>query len=62
MPKSAWDFTLELLSIMGDIDRYSELLSKSSTYSDRELYSKKIDSLEVKLFDIREKLKKLTVI
>lgn len=62
MPKSAWDFTLELLSIMGDIDRYSELLSKSSTYSDGELYSKKIDSLEVKLFDIREKLKKLTVI
>ena len=62
MPKSAWDFTLELLSIMGDIDKYSNLLSKSSTYSDRELYSKKIDSLESNLFDIKEKLKRITVI
>lgn len=62
MPKSAWDCTLELLSIMGDIDYYSELLGKSSRFTDRELYSKKIDSLEVKLFDLREKLKKLTVI
>lgn len=57
MSKSAWDYTLEILSLMGDIDYYNDLLSKNLNPKDREIYSRKIDALESKLFTMKEKLK-----
>ncbi|MCI2778293.1 hypothetical protein ACQR22_05735 [Clostridium perfringens] len=61
MSKSAWDYTLELLSLMGDIDYYNDLLSKNLNKKDREVYSKKVDSLESKLFSLKEKLKNTSI-
>ena len=55
MSKSAWDYTLEVLSLMGDIDYYNDLLSKNLNRKDREIYSKKVDSLESKFFFLKEK-------
>lgn len=57
MSKSAWDYTLEILSLMGDIDYYNDLLSKNLNPKEREIYSRKIDSLESTLFTMKEKLK-----
>ena len=48
MSKSAWDYTLEILSLMGDIDYYNDLLSKNLNKKEREVYSKKVDSLKLK--------------
>ncbi|MBI5997010.1 hypothetical protein [Clostridium perfringens] len=61
MSKSAWDYTLELLSLMGDIDYYNDLLSKNLNKKDREVYSKKVDSLESKFFSLKEKLKNISI-
>ena len=58
MSKSAWDYTLEILSLMGDIDYYNDLLSKNLNKKEREVYSKKVDTLESKFFSLKEKLKK----
>ncbi|MDZ5252542.1 hypothetical protein [Clostridium sp. LIBA-8841] len=57
MSKSAWDYTLEILSLMGDIDYYNDLLSKNLNPKDREIYSRKVDALESNLFTMKEKLK-----
>lgn len=57
MSKSAWDYTLEILSLMGDIDYYNDLLSKNLNKKEREVYSKKVDALESKFFSLKEKLK-----
>ncbi|XZL26880.1 hypothetical protein ACSXAG_08385 [Clostridium perfringens] len=61
MSKSAWDYTLEILSLMGDIDYYNDLLSKNLNKKDREVYSKKVDSLESKFFSLKEKLKNISI-
>lgn len=61
MSKSAWDYTLEILSLMGDIDYYNDLLSKNLNKKDREVYSKKVDSLESKFFCLKEKLKNTSI-
>ncbi|MCX0369410.1 hypothetical protein LIZ77_01295 [Clostridium perfringens] len=61
MSKSAWDYTLELLSLIGDIDYYNDLLSKNLNKKDREVYSKKVDSLESKFFSLKEKLKNTSI-
>ncbi|EGS5729509.1 hypothetical protein [Clostridium perfringens] len=61
MSKSAWDYTLEILSLMGDIDYYNDLLSKNLNKKEREVYSKKVDSLESKFFSLKEKLKNISI-
>ena len=61
MSKSDRDYTLELLSLMGDIDYYNDLLSKNLNKKDREVYSKKVDSLERKFFSLKEKLKNTSI-
>ncbi|MGJ0702315.1 hypothetical protein [Clostridium perfringens] len=61
MSKSAWVYTLEVLSLMGDIDYYNDLLSKNLNRKDREIYSKKVDSLESKFFFLKEKLKNTSI-
>lgn len=62
MSNSAWHYTLELLALMGDIDYYNDLLNKNLNPKDREIYSKKVDILESNFFEIKEKLKKTTII
>ena len=61
MSKSAWDYTLEILSLMGDIDYYNDLLSKNLNKKEREVYSKKVDTLESKFFSLIEKLKNTSI-
>ena len=61
MSKSAWDYTLEILSLMGDIDYYNDLLSKNLNKKEREVYSKKVDTLESKFFSLKEKLKNISI-
>ncbi|BDU92465.1 hypothetical protein QTH34_06140 [Clostridium perfringens] len=61
MSKSAWDYTLEILSLMGDIDYYNDLLSKNLNKKEREVYSKKVDALESKFFSLKEKLKNISI-
>lgn len=62
MSKNAWDYTLEIITLLTDIDKNNELLSKTNNIKDRDLLSNKIDSLEIKLFDLKDKLKKVTVL
>ncbi|EGT3616658.1 hypothetical protein FHH43_10495 [Clostridium perfringens] len=62
MSKSAWDYTLDILSLMGDIDYYNDLLSKNLNAKDREIYSKKVDALESKFFDMKKKLKNISIL
>ncbi|EDT24630.1 hypothetical protein [Clostridium perfringens] len=61
MSKSAWDYTLEILSLIGDIDYYNDLLSKNLNKKEREVYSKKVDALESKFFSLKEKLKNISI-
>lgn len=62
MSNSAWNYTLELISLMGDIDYYNDLLNKNLNPKERDIYSKKVDILEIKFFEIKEKLKNTTMI
>lgn len=57
MGKSAWEYALEIISIATDIDELNTKLSKTDKISEREILSSKIDSLENKLFEIKDKLK-----
>ncbi|MGM8250079.1 hypothetical protein ACSXCO_05655 [Clostridium perfringens] len=61
MSKSAWDYTLEILSLMGEIDYYNDLLSKNLNKKERAVYSKKVDALESKFFSLKEKLKNTSI-
>lgn len=62
MSKNAWDCTLELLVLMGNIDHTNELLSKTDNLTIRKILSDKIDAYETQLFELKNKLKKVTVI
>lgn len=46
---------------MGDIDYYNDLLSKNLNKKEREVYSKKVDTLESKFFSLKEKLKNTSI-
>lgn len=59
MKTSAYDLTLKIISIMGDIDSLLDEKSKTSNISDRERLDKEIDRKEVELFDLKNILKKL---
>lgn len=61
MSKNAWDYTLEIIALLTDIDHNNELLSKTNNIDKRSILSSKIDSLESKLFEIKDKLKKVTI-
>lgn len=61
MSKNAWDYTLEIIALLTDIDNYNEQLSKINSITERYILSNRIDSLESKLFELKDKLKKVTV-
>ncbi len=61
MSKNAWDYTLEIIALLTDIDDINEQLSKTNNITERYILSSRIDSLESKLFELKDKLKKVTV-
>lgn len=61
MGKSAWKYALEIISIATDIDELNTKLSKTDKISERKLLSSKIDTLEAKLFEIKDKLKSVNL-
>lgn len=62
MGKSACEYALEIISIATDIDELNTKLSKTDKISEREILSSKIDSLENKLFEIKDKLKSINIL
>ena len=62
MSKSAWEYTLEIISLATDIDNLNSKLSKTNNTSERERLSSKIDTLESRLFEVKDKMKKVDII
>lgn len=62
MSKNGWDYTLEILRILTDIDNTNEELYKTNNSSRRKVLSDRIDVLESDLFDIKNKLKQIEII
>lgn len=62
MGKSAWEYTLEIISLATDIDTLNSKLSITDTTKERDILSSKIDTLESRLFDIKDKLKKVNIL
>lgn len=62
MGKSAWEYTLEIISLATDIDNLNNKLNATDNSPERERISSKIDALESRLFDIKDKLKEVNII
>ncbi|MPQ43124.1 hypothetical protein, partial [Clostridium tarantellae] len=60
--KNAWDYTLEVIALMGDIDYANEMLSKTTNIKERKIISDRIDTLEGKFFDLKNKLKSIELL
>ena len=59
MSKSAWEYTLEIISLATDIDNLNSKLSKTNNTSERERLSSKIDTLESRLFEVKDNVLKV---
>ncbi|WP_026886525.1 hypothetical protein [Clostridium beijerinckii] len=57
--ETAYDLFKKLLVIMVDIDRNLDEKSKASDSKRIEILDKKIDSLELEMFDLKNKLKSI---
>lgn len=62
MGKNAWEYALEIISLATDIDNLNLKLSKTNNITERNKISSKIDSLELRLFEVKDKLKKITIL
>lgn len=62
MGKSAWEYTLEIISLATDIDNLNSKLSVTDNIRERERLSSKIDNLESRLLEIKNKLKNVDII
>ena len=62
MGKSAWEYTLEIISLATDIDTLNSKLSVTDNIRERELLSSKIDYLESRLFEVKDKLKNVNIV
>lgn len=62
MGKSAWEYALEIISLATDIDNLNTKLSQTNNIIERNKLSSKIDSLELRLFEVKDKLKKITIL
>ncbi|MEN8076438.1 hypothetical protein ABFP60_05700 [Clostridioides difficile] len=62
MGKSAWEYTLEIISLATDIDDLNSKLNDTKNISEREILSSRIDSLESRLFEVKDKLKKVDIL
>lgn len=59
MVETAYDLFKKLLEVMADIDRNLDEKSKTSDARRIELLDKKIDALEIEMFELRSKLKSI---
>ena len=62
MGKSAWEYTLENISLATEIDELNSKLNETDNLSERESISSKIDALESRLFEVKDKLKTVNII
>ena len=62
MGKSAWEYTLEIISLATDIDTLNSKLNNTDNISERERLSSKIDALESRLFEVKDKLKNVNIV
>ncbi|MDU2489555.1 MAG: hypothetical protein E7D27_03040 [Clostridium celatum] len=62
MGNTAWEYTLEIISLATDIDNLNSKLSTTDNIRERERLSSKIDNLESRLFEVKDKLKKVNMI
>ena len=62
MGKSAWEYTLEIISLASEIDGLNSKLNETDNLSERESISSKIDALESRLFEVKDKLKTVNII
>ena len=56
MGKSAWEYTLEIISLETEIDELNSKLNKTDNLSERESISSKIDTLESEDKEILEEV------
>lgn len=59
--KTAWNLSLELLSVLKEIDDLLEQKSKEDNINKQNILDKRIDILETKMFDIKNVLKNMEV-
>lgn len=59
--KTAWNLSLELLSILKEIDDLLEQKSKENNINKQNILDKRIDVLETKMFEIKNILKNMEV-
>lgn len=59
MMETAYDLFRKLLEVMTDIDRNLNEKSKVTDARNIELLDKKIDALEVKMYELKNKLKSI---
>lgn len=61
MGKSAWEYAVEMISVATDIDDLNSKLNLTDDISERSILSSKIDTLETRLFEIKDKLKSINI-
>lgn len=61
MGKSAWEYAIEMISVATDIDDLNSKLNLTDDISERSILSSKIDTLETRLFEIKDKLKSINI-
>lgn len=61
MMKTAYDLSREFIEILADIDRALDAKSKTNDNRTIKILDEKIDSLEVKMYDLKNALKALIV-
>jgi len=59
--KTAYDLARELIEVMSDIDRTLDKKSKSSNEAVKERFDKEIDLLEIRMYEIKNVLKEISV-
>lgn len=60
--KTAYDLFKKLLEVMADIDRHLDEKSKVRKPETLEALDKKIDDLELEMYELRNKLKNIKII
>lgn len=61
MMKTAYDLSREFIEILADIDRALDAKSKTNDIRTIKVLDEKIDSLEAKMYDLKNALKALIV-
>jgi hypothetical protein len=59
--KNAYDLARDLITVLADIDRTLDKKSKTKNASEQTRLDKEIDSLEIKMLEIKNQLKNIEV-